>query len=68
MERTTFNYSTKNIPLASVNDYTKRMIEKTKEFLCRMRWKAFHFLSPVTAADKKLLALKQRTARPSLKR
>ena len=32
MERTSFNYSTKNIPVASEKDYTKRLIEKTEEF------------------------------------
>jgi len=43
MERTLFNYSTKNIPIASEKCYTKRLIEKTEELLRRMRWKAFHF-------------------------
>lgn len=66
MERTSFNYSTKNIPVASENCYTKRLIEKTEEFLRRMRWKAFHFLSPTTPADKKTFGFKSKNCPPSV--
>lgn len=66
MERTSFNYSTKNIPVASENCYTKRLIEKTEEFLRRMRWKAFHFLSPTTPADKNTFGFKSKNCPPSV--
>ena len=42
------SYSTKNIPLPSRNDYLQRLIEKTEQFLRRMRWKAHFFLNPDT--------------------
>ena len=46
MESTRFDYSTKDIPLPSANDYKRKLIEKT-ELLCkRMRWKAFFYLNP----------------------
>ena len=48
MERFNLSYSTKNIPLPSRNDYLQRLIEKTEQFLRRMRWKAYFFLNPDT--------------------
>ena len=48
MERFNLSYSTKNIPLPSRNDYLQRLIEKTEQFLRRMRWKAHFFLNPDT--------------------
>ena len=66
MERTSFNYSTKNIPVASAKDYTKRMIVRTEEFLRRMRWKAFHFLNPVTATDKETFGFKTKNCPPTI--
>ena len=53
MERVSFNYSTKNIPVASKREYTKQLIDKTEQFLRRMRWKAFHFLNPGQAGEYK---------------
>ena len=66
MERTSFSYSTKNIPVASAKDYTKCMIEKTEQFLNRRRWKAFHFLNPVTAADKETFSFKTKNSPPAI--
>ena len=67
MERTSFNYLTKNIPVASENCYTKRLIEKTEEFLRRMRWKAFHFLGLTTPANKNTFRFKSKNCPPSVK-
>ena len=64
MQRTSFNYSTKNIPVAPAKVYTKRLIEKTEQFLSRMRWKAFHYLNPVTAAEKETFGFKTRNCPP----
>ena len=66
MERTSFNYSTKNIPVASAKDHSKQMIVRTEEFLRRMRWKAFHFLNPVTAADKETFGFKTKNCPPTI--
>ena len=40
-----FEYSTKNIPLASKNAYLQVLIAKTESLIQRMRWKAFFFLN-----------------------
>ena len=53
MEKFNIGYSTKNIPLPSQNDYLQRLIEKTEQFLRRMRWKAFFFLNPDTSNSSK---------------
>ena len=53
MEKFSVNYSTKNIPLPSQNDYRQRLIEKTEQFLRRMRWKAYFFLNPGTISNTK---------------
>ena len=46
MEKFTIDYSTKNIPIPSQKDYLHRLIDKTEQFLRRMRWKAHFFLQP----------------------
>ena len=66
MERTSFNYLTKNIPVASAKYYTKRLVVRTGEFRRRMRWKAFHFINPVTAADKETFGFKTRNSTPAI--
>jgi len=39
-----FQYSTKNIPLASKRAFRQQLIEKTEYLIQCMRWKAFFFL------------------------
>ena len=53
MEKFNISYSTKNIPLPSRKDYLQRLIEKTEQFLRRMRWKAHFFLNPETTTTPK---------------
>ena len=53
MEKFNINYSTKNIPLPSRSDYLERLIDKTEQFLRRMRWKAHFFLNPDTTSSSK---------------
>ena len=53
MEKFNISYSTKNIPLPSRKDYLQRLIEKTEQFLRRMRWKAHFFLNPDTTSSTK---------------
>ena len=40
-----FEYSTKNIPLASKNAYLQVLSAKTESLIQRMHWKAFFFLN-----------------------
>lgn len=44
MERLNLDYSYKNIPLPSHNEYRKVLLEKVESVIKRMRWKAFFFL------------------------
>ena len=53
MEKFNISYSTKNIPLPSRSDYLQRLIEKTEQFLRRIRWKAYFFLNPDTTSSSK---------------
>jgi hypothetical protein len=46
MEATQFDYSTKNIPVPSEKDYSKKLIEKREQLCKRMRWKAHFYLNP----------------------
>ena len=52
MECVLFNDSTKNIPVTSKKEYMRQHIYKTKKFLHRMRWKAYHFLNPNQQTEK----------------
>ena len=45
------NYSLKNIPTPSRKQYMKGLIEKTENFLKRLRWKAWLFLNKNTDDD-----------------
>lgn len=67
MERVSFNYSTKNIPVASNKVYIKQLIDKTEQFLCRMRWKAYHFLNRDKAAEKETFGFKTKNCPPVIK-
>ncbi|XP_046864300.1 uncharacterized protein LOC124458300 [Xenia sp. Carnegie-2017] len=53
MEPTHLGYSTKNIPIAQPDVYLRCLIEKTQNFLQRMRWKAYHFFNPNIAPTQK---------------
>ena len=44
--------------------YKKRLIEKTEHLLRRMRWKAFHYLNPVTTADKETFGFNTKNCPP----
>ena len=45
MEKFSFDYSLKNIPLPDKRSCQLKLIEKIKSVLKRMRWKAHFFLS-----------------------
>ena len=45
MEKLSFNYSLKNIPLPDQRLYQLKLMEKIESALKRMRWKAHFFLS-----------------------
>ena len=43
MEPLHFSYSLKNVPICSQQSYLKTLINRTEDFLARMRWKAFFY-------------------------
>ena len=43
MEKKSYNYSTKNIPIPSKWNYKLQLVEKIKVFIKRMRWKAIMY-------------------------
>ena len=51
MDAKNLGYSTKNIPLSKRDVYIKTLIQKSEQFLRRLRWKVFHFLSNQDNSD-----------------
>ena len=43
MEKKTYNYSTKNIPIPSERNYKLQLVEKIEIIIKRMRWKAITY-------------------------
>ena len=64
MERLSFNHSTKNIPVTPKSEYIRQLIDKTEQFLCRMRWKAYHFINPNQKSGKDTFGFKTRNNPP----
>ena len=46
MEKYSLDYSAKNIPVPSENNYHQTMLTKANKFIQNARWKAFFFLNP----------------------
>ena len=51
MERITFDYSTKNIPVADREQYLTLLIERTEQFVTNLSWRSFFFLNPDARAS-----------------
>ena len=66
MEKVNLDYSTKNIPLPAKNEYLKRFIEKTENFICRLRWKAYYFLNGAESAANESYGFKSRISPPQI--
>ena len=63
-----FEYSTKNIPLASKTAYLQALIAKTESLIQRMRWKAFFFLNKNTNdTSKESYGFKSKRSPPHVK-
>ena len=65
--RTTFEYSTKNIPTYGKDHYIRNLISKTETFVKNIRWRAFFFLNPkITKQGKETYGFPSQTPPPSL--
>ena len=62
------DYSDKNIPIPSRQDYKIHLISKTEKFIKRIRWKALEFSGKLESTEKKHMDLNQETVHPLLKK
>ena len=52
MDAINYNYSMKNIPIPTDDQYLFKLIQMTEQFIKRLRWKAFFFLQKDNESDK----------------
>ena len=64
MEKFNMNYSDKNIPIPSRQDYKIHLISKTEKFIKRIRWKALEFLGKLESTEKETYGFKSRNCPP----
>ena len=65
-----FNYSMKNIPIPSRDEYLYQLIHSVEKFVRNLRWRAHFFLNPTQEQNKETYgfpSLKHPTALPELK-
>ena len=46
MEKVDLNYSTKNIPIPNRTQYKMLLVQKSRVFLRKLRWKTYFYLNP----------------------
>ena len=67
MDQVNWDYSTKNVPIPSDQEYCKVLIDKTSDFLKRAKWRAFFFLNPTqTTAKKETFGFKSTNSLPNV--
>ena len=67
MEEFNMNYSDKNIPIPSQQDYKLHLISKTEKFIKRIRWKALEFLEKLDSTEKETYGFRSRNCPPIVK-
>ena len=67
MEEFNMNYSDKNIPIPSQQDYKLHLISKTEKFIKRIRWKALEFLGKLDSTEKETYGFRSRNCPPIVK-
>ena len=53
MDKVTFGYSTKNIPIPSEKEFVIELIKSVEKFVKNLNWRAFHYLNPSQTESKK---------------
>ena len=66
-EKTNFNYSLKNIGEPSKMQYLLALIDQTRKFVFRVRWRAFHILNPSRRDAKETFGFNTAKPAPKLK-
>ena len=67
LKKANFDYSLKNIPIPSNDAHLKGLINKTEQFLQRIRWKVFFFLNPSHEPRKETFGFKTKRNAPQSK-
>ena len=60
------NYSEKNIPIPSKEQYKIHLISKVEKFIKRMRWKALQFLEKLESTNKETFGFRSRKCPPAV--
>ena len=66
MERFNLDYSKKNIPIPSKEEYKLLLTAKTNSFIKRMRWKALEFLGQLPLKFKETYGFKSKNSPPAV--
>ena len=64
MEKFNMDYSDKNTPIPSRQDYEIQLLSKTENFIIRIRWKALEFLGNLESTEKETYGFKSRNCPP----
>ena len=64
MKKFNMDYSDKNIPIPSRQDYKIHLLSKTEKFIKRIRWKALEFLGKLESTEKETYGFKSRNCPP----
>ena len=64
MERVTFEFSTKTIPIANKKEYKKLLVQKAEKFIRNFRLRVWHFKNKSTAKVKETYGFKSRASPP----
>ena len=67
METFDIDYSMKNIPLPSKEEYIIQLISKTEHLIKRMRWKVLEFMGKLEGPTKNTYGFKSRKCPPTIK-
>ena len=67
MEKIDIDYSTKNIPTPSKDEYEIQLVSKIEHVIKRMRWKTLEYLGKLNNSTKESYGFKSRKCRPSVK-
>ena len=68
MDHHSFEYSMKNVPIPSEEEYKLELLNSIHTFDTRMRWRAFHFLNPnLSKSSKKTFGLNTSKVPPTVK-
>ena len=66
MEKFNMEYSKKNIPIPSQEEYKVYLISKVEKFIKRMRWKALQFLGKLDSSEKQTFGFRSRNCPPAV--